>query len=258
MTVPTMAESFAERLVPEGSALIAEADAHGIAARLIGGVGIRLLLGTRFDRAFERPYRDLDLIVRGSEGRSLEALLEQRGWSPSREFNALNGARRLLFVDPNSDAQVDVFVEKFEMCHALPLASVLNRPGQTVPATELLMTKLQIVRLNAKDRNDLYALLGGCELGADDRDIDPGRLASLTARDWGLHHTFELNLKRLREGLADGVLPGRRSVMANIDALEAAMHDVPKPRSWKLRARVGERARWYTDPEEVERDGRGA
>jgi len=28
---------------------------------------------------------------------------------------------------------------------------------------------------------------------------------------------------------------------------------VPKSRKWKLRARVGDRVRWYEDPEEVEK-----
>ena len=45
------------------------------------------------------------------------------------EFNALNGARRMLFHDPDSAAQVDVFVDTFEMCHRLPLADGLDRAG---------------------------------------------------------------------------------------------------------------------------------
>jgi len=38
-------------------------------------------------------------------------------------------------------------------------------------------------------------------------------------------------------------------------AIETAMEDEPKGSKWKLRARVGDKVRWYEDPEEVERHG---
>jgi hypothetical protein len=239
-----MAPPFSDRLVEEGAALVAAAEERGLAVRLLGGVGIRLLLGERFDPAFERVHGDIDAVTRRRDGQGLEALLAERGWAPAREFNALNGARRLLFHDPASTAQVDVFVEAFEMCHALPLADRLDQPGPSLPATDLLMTKLQIVELNAKDRSDLYALLDGCEDGA----LEPERVAELTARDWGLHHTFELNLGRLLEGGAPELARTR------IEAIAAAMEAAPKSRSWRLRERIGERRRWYDEPEEVDRD----
>jgi hypothetical protein len=242
---------FIDRLIDEGRETVAEAEARGLAVRLIGGVGIRLLLGDRFDPAYARVPRDIDAITRRRDARGLEQLLEERGWAPAREFNALNGARRLLFHDPLSEAQVDVFVEAFEMCHALPLADRLDGPGPALEATDLLMTKLQIVELNEKDRSDLYALLGGCGVATGGPDaIDPGRIADLTSRDWGLHHTFELNLARLREGLGDD----SAELRAGIDAIAAAMEDAPKTRGWKVRAKIGERKRWYDDPEEVDRD----
>jgi hypothetical protein len=250
------AAPFKDRLVDEGQGLVDAAAAQGLAVRLMGGVGIRLLLGERLHPAFERPYGDLDILIRRHDGRDVERLIEQRGWQPAREFNALNGARRLLFHDPLSDAQIDVFVEVFEMCHRLPLADALDRPGVALPASDLLMSKLQIVELNAKDRNDCYALLLGCDLAeGDDQAIDPGRIAHLTAGDWGLHHTLELNLDRLLAGLERSALgqDDRTFVSSAIGAIARAMTEVPKTRAWKVRARIGERKRWYDNPEEVDR-----
>lgn len=247
-----MSAVLADRLVEEARELVAEAEASGLRVRLIGGIAIRLLLGARFDPAFERPHADIDAVTRRRDARALEELLARRGWVPAREFNALNGARRLLFHDPRSAAQVDVFVERFEMCHELPLADRLDEPGPAMPASDLLLTKLQIVELNDKDRSDLYALLRGCEIGADARSLDPSRVAALTARDWGLHHTVELNLRRLLDGLSAGV-PGADRIGANVGALVHAMDEVPKSRGWRLRERVGERRRWYELPEEVDR-----
>ena len=256
-TTMTERTPFRDRLIEEGTALVSAAGELDLAVRLIGGVGIRLRVGDRYDPALLRPFRDLDVIVRQRDGRSLDRLLAARGWEPAREFNALNGSRRLLFHDPLSDAQVDVFVGTFEMCHTLPLADALDRPGPALPLTELLMTKLQIVELNAKDRNDCYAILNAGEIVAGDpSQLEPVRLARLTARDWGLHHTFELNLERLRNGLADGLLAPDRAALVRlrVDAIASAMEQEPKSRAWKLRARIGERKRWYDEPEEVDRE----
>lgn len=253
-----MHAAFAGRLVEEGQQLCTDAQARGVDVRLMGGVGIRLLLGDRFESPFERPYRDLDIIVRRRQRRDVERLLTHRGWEPATAFNALSGSRRLLFEDPASDAQIDVFVESFEMCHTLPLAESLERPGPTLPATDLLMSKLQIVELNAKDRSDCYALLQSCDVAdGDHRALEPGRLTSLTGADWGLHHTFELNFMRLREGLDAVPAVDSAKVIAALDTLTAAMEQAPKSRGWKLRARVGERKRWYEQPEEVDRSSSG-
>jgi hypothetical protein len=141
------------------------------------------------------------------------------------------------------------------MCHSLPLAGRLTGPALTLPATELLMTKLQIVRLNAKDRTDLYALLASCPVApGDQRAIDPGRISALTCRDWGLHHTFELNLARLTDTVTVESVPEdkRASVLSGTAALLHAMNEAPKSRRWTMRARIGERKRWYEEPEDVE------
>jgi hypothetical protein len=103
-------------------------------------------------------------------------------------------------------------------------------------------------------RSDLYALLRGCELGPDDPSaIDPARVAALTAADWGLHHTLELNLDRLTDGLSESPEVARTRIGEAIAAIAAAMEAAPKGRAWRLRARIGERKRWYEDPEEVAR-----
>lgn len=227
-----------------------------MSVRLLGGVGIWQLLGERFDPAFARPLHDIDLFARKRDSRKLEELIKQRGWAPAREFNALNGNRRLLFNDPDSEAQIDVFVEAFEMCHSLPLADGFREDGLTLPGTELLMTKLQIIELNAKDRDDCYALLYGCEI-ADNGPvtIDPARIARLTGHDWGLQHTFELNLARLMSDLGERALPadGAHVIGDAITAITQAIDAEPKSRGWRLRAKVGERRQWYEEPEEVRR-----
>jgi hypothetical protein len=142
------------------------------------------------------------------------------------------------------------------MAHSLPLADGLREPGFTMPGTELLMTKLQIVKLNEKDRDDCYALFEACAIGdSGAATIDPARIAHLTGRDWGLNHTFELNLGRLTSDLASRSLPAdsARAIADGIAAVSGAIEAEPKSRGWRLRAKIGERKQWYEEPEEVRR-----
>ncbi|MHB1810425.1 MAG: hypothetical protein ACYCU0_14200 [Solirubrobacteraceae bacterium] len=277
--------------------LLAAADSAGAPLRLLGGAGIQLMLGQRLHPLFARELADVDFITTRKAGGEVERLLQGEGLTPDRQFNALNGARRLLFFDEEGGGQVDVFVERFEMCHSLPFAERLRVRAQTLPAAELTMSKLQIVQLNQKDRNDLYALLTALEVADADFDassstasssaaspaaaaspapaspaaaspaaaspaadaphdtINAARIAQLAGEDWGLHHTFELNLARLDAEAQRARLPDQlvRLVRTRTAALLDAIECAPKSRAWKLRAKIGERRRWYEEPEEVER-----
>lgn len=236
----------------EARRLLAMIASRDLAIRLIGGMAVRLVAGDRLHPTFERPIQDLDFVVAAGDSKAAEALLSDAGYLADEQFNAFNGARRLLYIDLEHGRQIDVFVGSFEMCHELPLADRLVARAETLPAADLLMTKLQIVHLNAKDRGDLYALLDSQDIDA----LEVDWIADLTGNDWGLHHTFEINLARLQEGLAEQRLEPERAagIEARIAAIDEAIQRAPKSRKWKLRARVGERKRWYEEPEEVDRE----
>lgn len=245
-----------EALLAEAKRLLGAAQSEEVPMRLLGGMAIRLLLGERMDARFHRKIDDLDFITTRKAARSVERLLEEHGWEPERRFNALNGSRRLLFAGPEGVHKVDVFVESFEMCHSLPLSERLDVHPHTLPAAELAMSKLQIVTLNEKDRNDLYALLSALEVATHDEGaINAQRISELTGSDWGLHHTFELNLERLAEQIEHAQLPPQSAanVSRRIEALQQALEQAPKSRGWRMRAKIGERKRWYEEPEEVDR-----
>ena len=42
---------------------------------------------------------------------------------------------------------------------------------------------------------------------------------------------------------------------ARLDRLWEMIDEAPKTTKWKLRDRIGDRKRWYEEPEEVEREG---
>jgi hypothetical protein len=166
-------------------------------------------------------------------------------------FNALHGASRLNFHDPVRERPLDVLLDRFVMAHELDLRDSASADGPTIELADLLMTKLQVVSINEKDIRDLLALLLDHDLAPDAIRLE--RILKATKNDWGLEHTIHRSLSRLQEmvngfGLA---ADQQRTVIARIAQLGDSLAGAPKGAKWKLRARVGERVRWYEEPEEA-------
>jgi hypothetical protein len=242
-------------ILDEGLRLVSLAKEREVVLRMLGGAAIHLRLGSRLHPRFRRDLQDIDFVTAKGAGRQVSELLREEGYEANEGFNRTHGATRLLFYDTANERQVDVFVGSFRMCHELPLARRLMLDATTLPLAELVMTKMQIVRLNQKDLFDLYALLLAYEVEDHDADaINGSYIGSLCGRDWGLYRTFSLNLERLA-----GALPGlpvdaeeRATIGRRIDALSSAIEEAPRSQRWRMRARVGDRVRWYEEPEEVE------
>ena len=200
--------------------------------------------------ALTREYQDLDFASSKKSAGELQKLLRDMGYEPNLGFNAMNGRERLLFYDDPNRRQVDVFVSSFRMCHEIPLEKRLTVDEDTVPLAELLLTKLQIIELNEKDVRDTVALLLEHEVTDDDRGVNASHVASLCAEDWGLHRTISHNLASLRDRL-DSYDVDRDLVSSRVSLILEGIEAAPKSRSWRLRAKIGERKRWYELPEEV-------
>ena len=243
-----------EDIVAEGERVLGLAVDEGVAVRLLGGVAVRLQAPTLPD-AFDRRYKDLDFATPKGRSGDADKLLRAAGYEPHTAFNALNQKERMLFFDPAHDRQVDVFVGAFRMCHEIPLNDRLEVQDRTVPLAELLLTKLQIIELNEKDVRDTLLLAHGHEVAESDGDaINGKRIAELCAADWGLWRTITANLSRTRDHLGDYELPSadRERVASRLTEVLDRIEAEPKTRGWKLRAKIGERKRWYELPEEVD------
>ena len=123
-----------------------------------------------------------------------------------------------------------------------------------MPLAELMLTKLQIAQLNEKDVKDALALLHGHPVGeADGETVNAARVAELCAADWGLWRTITGNLATAREYVERYELPDdeKEKLRAAVDRLLERIEREPKSRGWRMRAKIGERRRWYELPEEV-------
>jgi hypothetical protein len=215
---------------------------RGVALRPLGGVGVLLHCPAAFSIGPHRSFADLDVAVPRGSAREVPGLFEAAGYEADRRFNALQGDRRMIFHGPVG--KVDVFVGVFEMCHRLDLSPRLGLEPDTLTASDLLMTKLQVVEVNQKDVDDAALLLSEHELAEGPGDhVDLAYLRALVYDDWGLWRTTTGTLGLLAER--------RRDVADRARGVADALEDAPKGKRFRMRARIGERKRWYELPDEI-------
>ena len=250
-----MASQIRSDILDEAARLAEAAVAAGAPVRAIGGVAVRLHASVGVHPALVRPYRDIDLVTTGRGGKEAGRFLGSLGYEANERFNAMNGATRLVFYDAANGRQVDVFVGEFRMCHRVPVADRLHLDPKTVPLAELLLTKLQIVHLNEKDLLDILALVLEHDVAEHDDDaINGAYVASLLAGDWGFWRTTRQTIEETRAHLSDYALaPDERArVDERLARLWERVEAEPKSLRWRSRAKIGERTKWYEEPEEIE------
>jgi hypothetical protein len=237
--------------IAEARRIIELGEADGLVLRALGGVAICLQAPDGHPR-LQRKAKDIDLAAAKGASKRAAKLMVQAGYAADEMFNALRGSRRLLFADPGNGRHLDVFIGEFSMCHDIPMTARLDREPLTVPREELLLSKLQIVELTANDQADIYNLLFHNEVGDAQGGISAAFIAELCAGDWGLWRTCQLNIERGLGSLGESALePAERDLVAGrLDRLRERIDAEPKSMKWRIRDRVGDRVRWYAEPEE--------
>ncbi len=240
----------------EARRILDEANRQGIILRLFGGVAVKYHCPSATHRSLQRSYPDLDFFGRGKQGREIRKLFTELGYEPNQRFNALHGATRLIFEDTANQRIVDIFLDVFKMCHTLHLGERLTLDDLTIPISDLLLTKLQIVEINEKDIRDLIAIIKDHEVAervapGDKELIDVGYISKLCADEWGLSKTISMTLKKILTFIPKYELqPEAKQIFeGRINQLLQAIESVPKSFKWKLRDKVGEKKRWYDLPE---------
>jgi len=244
-------------LLDQAIALTDLASERDIPLRLLGGLAIRLLCRDLPPRT--RTGQDLDFASSSSHRRSLDRLLVERGFVADKNFNALYGDKQLYYTHGESGLALDVLIDRLVMSHTLVFADRLTRMPYTLDPLDLLLSKLQIVELNEKDADDALQLLVTFPLADSDEPgvMDLRVFRRLVGEDWGWWRTVTLNLDRIRDLVASSngdraaIRGGRLDPNEQLSALAHAAQAAPKSRRWRMRARIGERKRWYELPEET-------
>ncbi|HEX5145716.1 MAG TPA: hypothetical protein VFV85_01735 [Conexibacter sp.] len=248
------------QLVEELDRILAERTRRGLSVTALGGVAIyrRATRRELFEQLGRGPVNDLDLVGRASERRDYRALFEELGYEVDHDRLIAGEGKRFLYHRREPPAvEIDLFIDELDMCHRIDLRQRISADRDTIPLSDLLLQKTQIVDLTRKDVVDAVVLLADHPVGGAEADaVDGDYVARLLADDWGLWQTTTTSLQRIR-AFADGgeaPPPVADAVRARVTELERRIEAEPKSRRWKLRARIGTRKQWY----QVVNEGDGA
>lgn len=238
--------------VAEGARIAEAAKGRGLPLRLLGGVAIAILCPSSRRPPLRRRYADIDFATKGAAKDGVIELMESLGYRGDREFNMLHGNRRLYFRDEVNGRHVDVFVDEANLCHRVGLKNRLEIVPLTLSLADLAVLKLQVVETNEKDYLDICAIFADHDLSEDESGVNSTYIAGLAASDWGLWRTLGMVAERSeRFALELPDFEAADRVAERLGRLREKLDTVPKSRGWKLRARLGDRKRWYQLPEEV-------
>lgn len=254
----------------EAEAIIAAAEERGIQLRLLGAIAV-IKHCPEFiwlHEATNRELTDIDFVAYSKHQREIRELLTGLSYAVKGGGGGGGGVTmevwtgREIYVDPHGQRHsVDIFYDKLDFCHPVDFKNRLQLDSPTIPLTDIVLEKLQIVEINEKDLKDLMIMFLEHPVStagdAGRERIDGSYIADRFSSDWGFYYTANLNLDKILVFLPryEAFTPEHRETIGGrIAELREAIERRPKSLGWKMRARVGTKKKWYRDVAEEYRE----
>ena len=241
----------------EAVSLIEAAEERNIPMRLLGSTAflINCPNNVALFQSMNRPLTDIDLVAYLKQDKQIANMLADMGYVVKGGQGVTMNVfinRKIYVHKEGVRRDVDIFFDKLDFCHPIDFKGRLDVSGYyTVPLSDLLLEKMQIVEINEKDIKDTIILLLEHELGSDERTtICRERLTHLLRDDWGFYYTVTTNLGKVRGYAERSSLLGmvqKAEISERIESILRMLDEVPKTRKWRWRARIGARKRWYNE-----------
>jgi len=245
-----------EEFVQEARDLVSAAAEEKLVLRIMGGMAIHLhsqeveTLWKDLGRLGKKVFTDIDLVSYGKHRVKLLKFFEKRGYSINQRLLYHYGKTRQIYYGPKIP-MVEIFFDQLAMNHTISYKKRLELDSPTLPPAELLLQKLQMVRMNEKDIKDAIILLRSHEIGdADDNMINRQVMVNTLAADWGFCYTSTENFKKIKDSLKnyDVLKQNDRDIVSErVDILVEQIESAPKSLKWKSRSMIGTKARWYNE-----------
>ncbi len=239
----------------EAKTLVAEAAKKNLTLRVMGGMAIYMHsmeqedLWKRLARLGTKAFTDIDFVAYGKQGNDLLNFVQSRGYKTDPRFLYQFGKSRHIFFGGRVP-MVEIFYDQLAMNHTIKYAGRLERDPLTVPLGELMLQKLQIVKINEKDIKDLIVLFRAHDIGEDDHEKINTQVFDFIDifNDWGWHYTATMNLNKVKKAAYEYPQlsqEDRMIVGQKIDRLLAYIESKPKTFKWKMRSKIGTKSMWY-------------
>jgi hypothetical protein len=251
-------------ILAEAMRIIETTKSKGIPLRLMGASSV-LKHSPRYAYLFDamnRKISDIDVMSLEKYRNKMMPIFTELGYAPrARTMQlSLDSLSRHIYDSKTHDLFVDVFFDKLSMCHTIDFTKRLEVDYPTIPLAELLLEKMQIVKLNEKDVKDVLILLLEHDVGDSDKDtVNGSYITKILSKDWGFYYTVTTNLKTVRDFAVTYNTSGliteenKAAVHLRIGRLLDLIEKEPKSMNWKMRAKVGTRRRWYEEVEDIYR-----
>lgn len=243
--------------VQEAMRVTEAAKQRNLVLRAMGATAIRIHCPkfTTLHERLERAITDLDFIGLSKETNRLIAMLEDARYIMDREARyRMAVVGRCVLQKRDSPLHADLFFDQLNWNHALDLRNRLRLDFPTLTVSDLLIEKMQIVKINEKDIKDAIVMLREHSVGDNDNECVNGTyIAGVLAADWGFYYTFTTNLSKVEsftEKYDQLSREDKEDVGSKLNTLRQMIEDKPKNLRWKLRARTGTSTKWYREVDE--------
>jgi hypothetical protein len=243
--------------------IVDKAAAAGITLRILGAVAVSMHSPdfVTLHESLERvkgatDFTDLDLMGYLKDRANIEPFFKSIGITPeprARRSPAI-WAYRQMYMERNGNFHIDVFFDKLEMSHTIDFTHRLEVDCPTISLADILLEKMQIHHINEKDIKDTIVLVRAHDLGSSDKDvINEDYIAEVLGGDWGFYYTVTKNLQKTKLLLDGYAMPqtDKDNVSSKIDRLTSRIEREPKSMGFKMRAKVGEKKKWYNEVDET-------
>jgi hypothetical protein len=239
------------------SEILADSQKYDLNIRLTGGIAIRFRCERNnelFDR-LGRKYPDIDMVCLSKDVGKAKEYFKNRNYELNQAVYIYSEGKRLIFENHSSTTKIEIFVDELNFCHLIDLKGRLDIDYPTISLSDLLLSKMQIVKIAEKDLIDLTILILEHDLSDKEgkNTINITYIASLLSADWGFYFTFTRNIKNLLLYI-DKSLAEKNQVeiiVGKLDVLSTAISQSNKKIGWKLRACIGDKLKWYQDVSEI-------
>ena len=262
---PSVSDEF---LVNEAMLIISQAQKRGIILRLLGAMAVwchcseylNMYKNLKRLGSNDKTFTDIDFIGYSDQRKHIKNFLEEFGFIPDKYILALFSSHRYLYYHPKEYYHIDVFFDKLEFSHDVLFGS---KPGKgrleldypTITLADLLLEKLQIHKIHAKDIKDLIVLIRAHELGdiVKKEVIDTKHIAKVLSDDWGFWYDATNNLKKVKffteKYYSEGLLSKTdlTDVVTKINILLDIIEKEPKTKRWEKRAKIGTSKPWFRE-----------
>ncbi|MFX1404803.1 MAG: hypothetical protein ACFE9D_10120 [Promethearchaeota archaeon] len=236
-----------EKLITKAESIIRTAAKQNVTLRLIGGLAIRNHCEIIY--FCDRPYGDIDFVGLKNERNQIRAVFFELGYQEDRAVIQETYGARMLFYKGTPENHIDIFLDFFEMDHKIDLRKRLELEEYTIAVSDLLLTKLQIFKINEKDIRDIITMVKDLPLGDQDvtGQINIQYIAKLCSKNWGLYQDVINNIEKCIYLIKYYKLSHDEQEKATeaLQQIRTRILNAPKSLKWKFRALLGKRIAWH-------------